>query len=480
MTETHTEKLSKNAAQLADQDAATNYLVGPEAARPEPEELLGVPYKPPMIIHGYLQEDAGGDVGTGGTGKTTLLLYEAVHVILGRALYGRQIVRPGGVLVVTAEDSRQITLSRLNQVCNALGLKESEQQKVLKHFHVEDVSASDAKLVVADRSGVHATPFVDEIIEKYKGLGLAFVSLDPTSLLGPGEISGNDGMAQLMRTARTLCKELGAAVRLVHHVSQNVARGDIRDQYAARGGTAFADNSRSQRQIVRMTERKFEHEGSQYELPAEITNVELATGRVLAIFVHKLSYAARDSTPIIVVRNCFAFRHVSIECIDTSPAAEAERANNEMYRVIDYVRGLLVDGKKIGRTELEDHTEKVGLARKNLREARDSALDLRALVEVNLPKIERSTKRKKYLAPPDWPNPAKPAESRRDDAGGIQADGSTRAANPAAGVHAMAAAGFKRGKTPPHDGTKEALADPILPNPAVGIRRLNGKVASHA
>jgi len=209
-----------------------------------------------MIIDGYLQEDAGGDVGTGGTGKTTLLLYEAVHVILGRPLYGRQIVRSGGVLVVTAEDSRQITLSRLNQVCNAMNLTRTEQAKVLKHFHVEDVSASDAKLVVADRAGVHPTAFVDEIIEKYQGFG-ARVRIPRSDFIAwPRRTSGNDGMAQLMRTARTLCKELVAAIRLVHHVGQNVARGDIRDQYAGRGGTAFADNSRSQRQIVRMTRAK--------------------------------------------------------------------------------------------------------------------------------------------------------------------------------------------------------------------------------
>jgi len=474
----------KAAAAAADEAARSNYLVGPKAARPEYDELYGVPYKPPMIVDGYLQQDAGGDVGTGGTGKTTLLLWEAVHVILGRPLYGRNIARSGGVLIVTAEDSREITLSRLNQVCNALGLNKTEQDKVRKHFYVEDISATDAKLVVADRFGVHGTPLVEEIIEKYANLGLAFVSLDPTSLLGPGELSGNDGMAQLMRTARTLCKELGAAVRLVHHVGQQVSRSDIRDQYAGRGGSAFADNSRSQRQIVKTVARKFDYEGSKYELPSEISDFDIAKGNVLAIYVHKLSYAERDSKPIIVVRNGFAFRHVPMDRVDNSDAAKANRRENEMWRVVDYIRGQLLAGKKIGRTELEEntHIEALGLTRADLRTARDTALDMHAFEELELPKNERSTKRKKFLSPagePNPANPANPAESRRNHAGGIQAIGGTVAANPAAAVHAIAAAGFNKGKKATHDGDKQALPGRIPPSFA-GRKKPNGRAVYDA
>jgi regulatory protein RepA len=444
----------------------THYLVGVTAARPTRDELLGVPAKPKMIVEGYLQEDAGGDVGTGGAGKTTLILAEAVHVILGRPLYGRQIVRPGGVLMVTAEDSREITLSRLNQICNAMDLTKADQKRVLNDFYVEDISASDAKLVEGNHTGIHATGLVDELITHYSKAGLAFVALDPTSLLGPGETYGNDGMAQLMRTARALNKELSAAARLVHHVAQQVARNDIRDQHAGRGGSAFADNSRSQRQIVRTVTRKFSHEGSDYELPQEIPDIDIARGNVLAIYVHKLSYAARDSTPIIVVRNGFAFKHVPIDRVDNSETAKANRRDNEMYRVVDYVRGLLLAGKKIGRRELEEHTEQLGLVRQKLREARDMALNMGALVELKLPQNERVTNRKDYLAPPENANAANPAESGRDSSAQLGVSRTVVAANPAAAVHAIAAAGLESGK--PHNpaGDEEAPSELIRPNAA--------------
>jgi RecA-family ATPase len=174
----------------------TNFLLGPKKSLPTRDELLGVPYEPPMIVANYLQEDGGGVVGAGETGKSTVMLYEGVHIILSRPLYGRRIVRSGGVLYLTAEDSRDIVMSRLNWICRALNLKPKEQAQILKQFHVEDVSASPAKLVELDRDGIHRTAFVDEITNKYKDSKLAVVVVDPTSLLGPGELSGNDGMAE--------------------------------------------------------------------------------------------------------------------------------------------------------------------------------------------------------------------------------------------------------------------------------------------
>lgn len=450
-------KQGKSAPTQTSSDA-TNYLVGPVKARPTREELLGVPYKPKMIVENYLQQDAGGDVGTGGTGKTTLILWEGVHIILGRPLYGRRIVRPGAILIITAEDSREITLSRLNQVCNTMGLTTAEQKKVLEQFYVEDVSATDAKIVVADRIGVHATTFVDEIIDKYRDVKLAFVSLDPTSLLGPGELSANDGMAQLMRTARTLNKGLNAAVRLVHHVAQVVARSGIHDQYAGRGGTAFADNSRSQRQIDKVKARKFDHDGSHYEMPAEISDIDIAKGNVLAIYVHKLSYSERDSTPIIVVRNGFAFRHVPMERVDNSDVARGARCENEMWRVVDFVRGQLALGKKLSKSEMDLHKDAIGLNRIELRGALTRALNCYALVELPLPKSERITKRNKYLSPAEVPNPANPAESRHNPAGRITKPDVSAAANLAADGTSTRRRDSKAQRTPKSRVSRKALS----------------------
>lgn len=54
-----------------------------------------------------------GFVAPGGTGKTTLILYEAICIALGLPLYGLEVKKPGPVLILTAEDSREMLLYRL-------------------------------------------------------------------------------------------------------------------------------------------------------------------------------------------------------------------------------------------------------------------------------------------------------------------------------------------------------------------------------
>jgi regulatory protein RepA len=389
----------KSEAAAADEAARTNFLVGSEKSRPKLEDLTGVPYRAPMIIEGYLPQDAGGDVAPGGTGKSTLMIYEAVHVILGLELYGRRIERQGGALFITAEDNRATVFGRLNDICRAMCLTPKQLKTVREGFHVEDVSAMPAKLVRANSYGAEREPFCDEIVEKYAEENLAMVVLDPVSLLGPGETSGNDGMAELMRTARMLAQELGAAVRLVHHVSQQVARSETRDQYAGRGGTAFADNSRGNRQITVQRKRKFEHEGGSYELPPEVRDEDIAKGRVIAIFVHKISYHERDNTPIVVVRKGFAYKHVPMARLDTSPVAEMAREEARRTRILDYITMRLSEGIKITRMELEEkHLEELALTRNQVRESRNWLLGMGLLLERPLPKSEQVTKRKKYLS----------------------------------------------------------------------------------
>ena len=50
---------------------------------------------PPCIVENFYYADVGVFIAPGGTGKTTLVLFEAVHIALGLPLFGLRIANPG-------------------------------------------------------------------------------------------------------------------------------------------------------------------------------------------------------------------------------------------------------------------------------------------------------------------------------------------------------------------------------------------------
>ncbi|MBS0375321.1 MAG: PriCT-2 domain-containing protein [Proteobacteria bacterium] len=377
-------------------------LLGPAASIGTRDEWHGFPYEPPEIVANFIPEDAGGSVGPGGHGKTTLALYESIMIRLGRPLYGRKIARSGPTLVVTAEDRREIVFSRTNQICRGLRLNADEIEHVRTGIFVEDVTGSLARIAEADRSGaVHPGALMSGIVDAYKDAGLATVILDPTSLLGPGETFGNDGAAALLRISRYLSRELRAAVRLIHHVSQEVARNKLMDQYAARGGTAFVDNSRFQHQLIVLEERKLVVSGwGTFRVPDRASDAAIAKGRVLGILVHKLSYAERDRVPIFVLRDGFEFTYLealggdmSVEEHEAETAKDAATIHAFLVRKTD--QGHFITANSL----VSDYLDEVGLTRIRAQKAIAEARRIGAVVETDLPPDQRRGQRKTYLKP---------------------------------------------------------------------------------
>lgn len=342
----------------------------------KPVDVLALSIPPPdpdIIVENLLLMDACGFVAPGGTGKTTLAIYEAVHIILGRPLWGRRVIKPGPILFLTAEDSRQILESRLFHICRALRLKESELQIVADGFYIEDLSTVNMRLVGVDPKGaVRPTTLVSHLIEQYRPIGVRLVHLDPASLLGPGETSGNDGMAELMRTARQIALALKAACQIVHHVAQAVARGGIQDQYAGRGGTAFADNSRGQRQLVRIKGRDYEFNGKMYRIPDFIEDDLLERGRILAILVHKLSYVEVDPHPIFILRDGFSFLHFEA---DVARPKAAMSFDQETAVLVAFIEKGLANGEFHSARSLSARCRDIGLGQKKIRDLVEDGID---------------------------------------------------------------------------------------------------------
>ena len=347
------------------------------------------PAPPELIVQGYMPRTVGAKVGAGGFGKSTLDLFEAVHIALGRPLYGLEVMRPGPVLILTAEDPRDVALWRLYRLAEDMRLSRPEREHIAEHVHIEDASGYPCRFVDVDQGGrLVRTVVLEELAEEYGAAGLSAVFADPQNAFGPGERFVNDGEAELMRGGAWLSARLNCAVRFVHHVGKGNARAGMVDQYAGRGGSAGADNAR----FVHILAPHLA-DGEGYTAPRRCSAEDMAEGRLLRLHVAKLSHGKRPAAPFWLLRSGFTFEHLRPD------ADDPETVERERLRALWTFLGA--EGQRHvrhTRRSLEDRRSALGLSRDDLRALLHVALERRHVVELELATSERRGQRKSYLA----------------------------------------------------------------------------------
>jgi hypothetical protein len=316
-------------------------VIGP--AKAAVGDLRRVEYPAPrFLIERILPVAVARVVGSGKLGKSTLLLHMAAHVVLGRAWLGHRVERPGAVLFVTAEDSREDMLYRSQHMARAAGFDDDEIATLEEALYFEDWSGEEAGRIAEPdaNGGIRESAAVDDLLRKYEGAGVTLVILDPLSLLGPGERFVNDGEIACARIARKISRALDCAVLIVHHVSQNVARAGITDQHAGRGGTAGADNSRAVWQISGPPADK---------RPPEVERALADGSDVLYVHVHAVSYGPPVRDPIVVERTGWHFAPLAVSEAAGPPTPEQVEA-----RDAEAVLAALRPGIEYGREEVFD------------------------------------------------------------------------------------------------------------------------------
>ena len=344
---------------------------------------------PTCIIQNYLFADVGTLCAAGGVGKSTLLLYESVHIITGRPLYGLEVKTPGCVLFVTVEDPRNVILARLHQVMRAIDppLTPDEITAIDNGFAIWDLSGEMARLVDADNTGrIVATGFADSIIQSAGSLGhVSLIVLDPLAGLH-GQSVLNDTERSLITECRHIVHKLGCTVRLVHHTGQMAARSGTLDQYAGRGGSSLADGSRMVAVLAP------HHPGGNDSPPATLT---VNPGdSILKLARPKLSYSPPQ--PLIwIARSGFRFNWA----MDTPAILPEHRLSADCDQVERFLRSELTQGRKHTRTTLDAARATLSMSRDSLRRALAELDVSQRIRDEPLPESERIGGKKTYLLP---------------------------------------------------------------------------------
>ena len=378
----------------------TDYLAALGSAEPPKTERQGIqppPWKPldldamrdarlhpRCIVEYHLYADLAVVNAEGGTGKTTLLLFEAVHIALGLELWGCRVLNPGRTLFITAEDGEEILQARLIRIMDALGLNDWQRRKVAASVMFWDLSGTMARLAEMDgRGNLVLTELADRIVETYRDAGVAQIIFDPAISFSPGERIINDGEQAIVTACRRIIRGLDCCVRLVHHTGKANARDGAIDQYAGRNGTALPDGCRMVTILANANRVNLARpEGFDLQ-PGE-------TGFIMARA--KLSFAPPQPN-IWIRRRGWAFEYF----VETPRNAEAVR-DHDADKVAEFLTEELHHGRRYTANTLEQ-SGKSGLSRSRLRAALATLETNGRVTPRDLPPELRQGGRKVYLHP---------------------------------------------------------------------------------
>jgi RecA-family ATPase len=321
---------------------------------------------PDCIVENYLYADAAVKIAPGGTGKTTLELFEAVHIALGRPLYGLEIRRPGPVVILTAEDSREMLVARLRRIAEALALTPAEIEHIQRQIRIADLCGAGVRLTEIINDVVRPGAFVDALAEGLGDLAPVLVTIDPAVSFGVGEARVNDAEQGLIEAARRLRRALNSCVRYIHHSGKQNARERTTDQYTGRGGSAFADGARMVH-VLQPLDPSAWHKATGTDLEPGDNGLILARP--------KMSYCAPQGD-ILLRRRGYLFEHV--EPVAADPLAALRRDADRVLAIIPTLSYPTQNMLAAADT---------GLSRDRTREV------VRYLIDAGLVEYRKSTKR---------------------------------------------------------------------------------------
>jgi hypothetical protein len=354
--------------------------VAPPGAWPVPSSIGGDEWlmsrsSPQAIVANLIYQDVGTIIAAGGTGKTTFVEWLAIHVALGIEFCGRAVLAPGRVVLLTAEDSREILVARLRKIAAAMfphGTRTIEEHEAImaairSSIIIVDVSANVLRLTCVERDVVRVDiAAVDALAASLGPLRPSLLLIDPAVSFGVGEARVNDAEQGLIEAARRLRQALACAVFFIHHTGKANARDQTEDQYSGRGGSALSDGSRMVFVINRPKPNDW----------AKQTGCPLAPGETgLKISLAKLSYCEPQGD-LYVVRNGYAFRH-----LQAATQTDDDRERTEEETVLRFLSDELAKGIPHSQRTLGDLRERVGLSRDRLRSVVHRLLETSQLIE---------------------------------------------------------------------------------------------------
>lgn len=286
----------------------------------------------PQLFEDWSTEDIQLTTADGGTGKTTLKLYEAICLALGRRFLGRQCMQRGNTLYIIGEDDVEKIYSIIGQMCKQLELTPEEYQIVIDSIYIK--KDTELTVITKDRQtsflnpNLHALEVIMKAVDKIKPKLIVF---DPIASFWGSEALLNDMSKAVTKFMSMLRHRSNACVEMINHMGKSSSQSKDNTQFSGRGGSALPSHSR----VVRTLR------GINAEEYTELTGQVLGEKqRAMVCYISKFTDGSDLlDKPLVIVRTGYLFEMIE------SRTKTAEPSKSDIQVVLDFIMSYRNDNK---------------------------------------------------------------------------------------------------------------------------------------
>lgn len=294
----------------------------------------------PQLFEHWSTEDISITTADGGTGKTTLKLFEAMSLALGTRFLGFDCKQRGNTLFITGEDTDKKLAAMLGAIMHQMGLFEkgvgNEGKVDIIRQSIRIKKDADLCLIMKDKFGfLHLNPdAMRKVLEACEDFKPKMIVFDPIASFWGSESALNDMNKAVTKFMSELVERTGACVEMINHMGKQSSATKDMSQFAGRGGSGLPSNARVSRVLRPVYEEEYR----------ELTNEDLAVGQsAMMCNVNKFS----DGSPLLnkqflILRDGFLFKRVDLSTIK---AQEAEKQLTDVERVFTLIKSERLSGK---------------------------------------------------------------------------------------------------------------------------------------
>lgn len=287
----------------------------------------------PQLFENWSTEDIHITTADGGTGKTTLKLFEAICLALGDRFLGFRCITPGKTLFITGEDTDAKLKAMLGQILRQMGMTESSEdddkvQTVLDSIYIK--KDSDLCLIVKEPKTSFLLPSaqaMEKIMQAVDVIHPKMIVLDPISSFWGSEAALNDMAKAVTKFVSELVERTGACVEMINHMGKQASSQKDMSQFAGRGGTGLPSHSRVSRTLRAIFDEEY----------TKLTSETLSEKQsAMLCNVNKFSDGSPlYNKPFLILRDGFLF---SRKLMTDAKAREAEQELSAAERIFQFIQ----------------------------------------------------------------------------------------------------------------------------------------------